>query len=109
MGAQSRETTNSFNLMFTLGITSREQTSPVWSRWYALWQSPERHHASKEQPFQGTSRSWLALWEEESTQGCAPAPPAPPGVSTAQGVLHSPQGSCSNHGIQGPKALVIIL
>lgn len=102
VGAQSRETMNSFNLMFTLGITSREQTSPVWSRWYALWQSPESHHASKEQPFQGTSWSWLALWEEESTQGWASAPPAPPGgvhcsgcPSFSSGFLQQPRDSRS--------------
>lgn len=42
----------------------------------------------------------------DATSGCSPDPSAPCEVSSAQGALHSLQGSYSNRRIQGARALV---
>lgn len=73
VGAHGRERGLTPPLMLTLGTTSREQRSPLWSQ----------QSASKEEPFQGTAQSWLEWWEEMglaggAVPGCIPAPSAPP-------------------------------
>lgn len=97
MGAHDRERGLTPPLMLTLGTTSREQRSLLWSQ----------QSASKEEPFQGTAQSWLEWWEEVglaggAVPGCIPAPSAPPELSSAQDVLRSPHIPATAIGLKAP-------